>query len=50
MKDKFYTYIQNLQNQICKGLKTSDGQAKLREDLGELREGVDVRTRVIENG
>ena len=39
MKDKFYTYIQNLQDQICKGLEASDGQAKFREDLWERLEG-----------
>jgi len=50
MKNKFYAYIQNLQDQICKGLETADGQAKFREDLWDRPEGGGGRTRVIENG
>src|SRR5690554_5120351 len=50
MKEKFYKYIQNLQDQICKGLEDLDGQAKFREDLWERPEGGGGRTRVIENG
>lgn len=50
MKDKFYTYIQNLQDQICKALEDADGSAKFREDLWERPEGGGGRTRVIENG
>ena len=50
MKDKFYTYIQNLQDQICKGLEDIDGVAKFREDLWDRPEGGGGRTRVIENG
>jgi len=50
MKDKFYTYIQNLQDQICKALEEIDGTAKFREDLWERPEGGGGRTRVIENG
>ena len=50
MKDKFYTYIQNLQDQICKALEDADGNAKFREDLWERSEGGGGRTRVIENG
>jgi len=50
MKNKFYTYIQNLQDQICKGLEEMDGQAKFREDIWERPEGGGGRTRVIENG
>ena len=50
MKNQFYTYIQNLQNQICKGLEAVEGQAKFREDLWERPEGGGGRTRVIENG
>ena len=50
MKDKFYTYIQNLQDQICKGLEAIDGVAKFREDIWERPEGGGGRTRVIENG
>lgn len=50
MKDKFYAYIQNLQDQICAGLETVDGTAKFREDLWKRPEGGGGRTRVIENG
>ena len=50
MKDKFYQYIQNLQDQICKGLEDIDGVPKFREDIWERPEGGGGRTRVIENG
>ena len=50
MKERFYSYIQNLQDQICKGLEDVDGQAKFREDLWERPEGGGGRTRVIQNG
>jgi len=50
MKNKFYQYIQNLQDQICAGIETSDGQAKFREDIWTRPEGGGGRTRVIENG
>jgi coproporphyrinogen III oxidase len=50
MKDKFYAYIQNLQDQICAALEKSDGQAQFREDIWQRPEGGGGRTRVIENG
>jgi coproporphyrinogen III oxidase len=50
MKNKFFAYIQNLQDQICKGLEDIDGIAKFREDLWDRPEGGGGRTRVIENG
>jgi coproporphyrinogen III oxidase len=50
MKDQFYQYIQNLQDQICKGLEEIDGVSKFREDLWDRPEGGGGRTRVIENG
>jgi len=50
MKNKFYQYIQNLQDQICKGLEDVDGSTKFREDIWERPEGGGGRTRVIENG
>ncbi|HEY6143337.1 MAG TPA: coproporphyrinogen III oxidase, partial [Flavobacterium sp.] len=50
MKNKFYQYIQNLQDQIVAGLEAVDGQAKFREDIWERPEGGGGRTRVIENG
>jgi len=50
MKDKFYAYIQNLQDSIVLGLEKADGTAKFREDLWQRPEGGGGRTRVIENG
>jgi len=50
MKNKFYQYILNLQDQITAGLEKVDGEAKFREDLWERPEGGGGRTRVIENG
>ena len=50
MKNKFYQYIQNLQDQICSGLEEVDGFAKFREDIWDRPEGGGGRTRVIENG
>ena len=50
MKNKFYIYIQTLQDQICKGLEDIDCSTKFREDLWERPEGGGGRTRVIENG
>lgn len=50
IKDKFYTYIQNLQDQIVAGLEKVDGKAKFKEDIWERMEGGGGRTRVIENG
>jgi coproporphyrinogen III oxidase len=50
MKDKFYTYIQNLQDQICQGLEAVEGKAKFKEDIWERPEGGGGRTRVLENG
>ena len=50
MKEQFYKYIQNLQDQIIAGLEAVDGHAKFREDLWERLEGGGGRTRVIENG
>lgn len=50
MKDKFYAYIQNLQDKIVAGLEKADGHAKFKEDIWERPEGGGGRTRVIENG
>ena len=50
MKDKFYAYIQDLQNRITVGLESVEGVAKFKEDLWERPEGGGGRTRVIENG
>ncbi|NDI98612.1 oxygen-dependent coproporphyrinogen oxidase [Flavobacterium sp. LaA7.5] len=50
MKDKFYQYIQQLQDTITAKLEAVDGKAKFRQDLWERPEGGGGRTRVIENG
>lgn len=50
MKEKFYAYIQNLQDKITSGLEEIDGKAVFKEDLWTRKEGGGGRTRVIENG
>lgn len=50
MKDQFYKYIENLQDQITSKLEEVDGTAKFEEDIWEREEGGGGRTRVIENG
>ena len=50
MKNKFYQYILQLQDQICHGLEAIEVKAKFREDIWERPEGGGGRTRVIENG
>lgn len=50
MKDKFYDYIQKLQDTITTKLEEVDGKAKFQQDIWKRPEGGDGRTRVIENG
>ena len=50
MKDKFFSYIENLQDTITSKLQEIDGKAKFHEDLWKRPEGGGGRTRVIENG
>ena len=50
IKDKFYTYIQNLQDTITSALEEIDGQATFEEDIWKRPEGGGGRTRVLENG
>ncbi|MBR9855048.1 MAG: oxygen-dependent coproporphyrinogen oxidase [Algicola sp.] len=50
MKDKFYEYIQHLQDTITHKLEELDGSAKFQQDFWEREEGGGGRTRVIENG
>ena len=50
MKEKFYQYIQTLQDTIVSALDGADGQAKFGEDIWQRPEGGGGRTRVIENG
>lgn len=50
MKDKFYAYIQQLQDTITSKLEELDGTAMFQQDFWEREEGGGGRTRVIENG
>jgi coproporphyrinogen III oxidase len=50
MKNKFYKYIEDLQNTITSKLEEVDGLGKFKEDIWEREEGGGGRTRVIENG
>lgn len=50
MKERFYKYIQNLQDSITAKLEEVDGLATFKEDLWERPGGGGGRTRVIENG
>lgn len=50
MKEKFYNYIQYLQDTITSKLEEIDGIAKFHEDLWTREEGGGGRTRVIQNG
>jgi coproporphyrinogen III oxidase len=50
MKNKFYAYIENLQDQITAKIAAVDGLANFEEDIWEREEGGGGRTRVIENG
>ena len=50
MKEKFYQYIQDLQDTITTALEKIDGEATFKEDIWKRKEGGGGRTRVIENG
>ncbi len=50
MRDKFYRYIQTLQDRITGALEQEDGKAHFQEDLWERPEGGGGRTRVIADG
>mgnify|MGYP003654775579 FL=1 len=50
MKDKFYAYIEQLQDTITSKLEEVDGTATFKEDIWIRPEGGGGRTRVIENG
>lgn len=50
MKNKFYSYIENLQNSITATLEKIDGKATFKEDIWQREEGGGGKTRVIENG
>lgn len=50
MKEKFYAYIQQLQDSITTKLEAVDGVGKFREDIWDRPEGGGGQSRVIENG
>lgn len=50
MKDKFYNYLQKLQDTITSKLEDLDGKAKFQQDIWEREEGGGGRTRVIQSG
>ena len=50
MKDKFYKYIEKLQDEITSKLESVDGTAKFSQDIWKRKEGGGGRTRVIEHG
>ncbi|MDX1772916.1 oxygen-dependent coproporphyrinogen oxidase [Oceanihabitans sediminis] len=50
MKDRFYQYIQDLQDSITAKLEAVDGKATFQQDHWKRPEGGGGRTRVIENG
>lgn len=50
MKNKFYSYIKELQDTITSKVEEIDGSAKFREDIWKRPEGGGGRTRVIEDG
>ncbi|MBC2838338.1 oxygen-dependent coproporphyrinogen oxidase [Robiginitalea sp. SC105] len=50
MKDRFYKYIEGLQDRITGALEVEDGTARFREDTWERAEGGGGRTRVIQDG
>ncbi|PQJ80942.1 oxygen-dependent coproporphyrinogen oxidase [Polaribacter porphyrae] len=49
-KNKFFSYIENLQDAITSKLEEVDGRAIFKEDIWKRNEGGGGRTRVIENG
>lgn len=50
MKERFYDYIQHLQDRITAKVEAIDGKAIFKEDIWDREEGGGGRTRVIEDG
>lgn len=50
MKEKFYAYIQKLQDSIVAKLEAVDGVGKFSEDIWNRPEGGGGKSRIIENG
>ena len=49
-RDRWISFIHQLQDEICSALEKSDGAAKFVEDAWDRPEGGGGRTRVISNG
>jgi coproporphyrinogen III oxidase len=50
MKERFYAYIEELQDTITAKLEAIDGKSVFQEDIWQREEGGGGRTRVIEDG
>ena len=50
MKEKFYSFIKNLQDKITKEFELIDGNEFFVEDVWERKEGGGGRTRILQNG
>ncbi len=50
IKEDWISFIEDLQNRICKALEDSDGKGKFIEDKWEREQGGGGKTRVIANG
>ncbi len=50
IKEDWISYIEDLQNRICKALQQSDGKAQFAEEQWQREEGGGGKTRVIGNG
>lgn len=50
LKNRWITFIHQLQDNICKGLEEADGKAVFVEDQWERAEGGGGKTRIISNG
>ena len=50
MKEKFYSFIKNLQDKITKEFELTDGNELFTEDVWQRKEGGGGRTRILQNG
>lgn len=50
MKEKFYSFIKNLQDKITKEFELIDGNEFFAEDIWQRKEGGGGRTRILQNG
>ncbi|BAY92961.1 MULTISPECIES: oxygen-dependent coproporphyrinogen oxidase [unclassified Tolypothrix] len=49
-RERVKQFMQNIQDEICRGLEQLDGEAKFHEDRWERKAGGEGRTRVIREG